>query len=119
MCNSICIKFDKKFYFSFRIFSFQISDWLNLDQNMAKNYSVDVGDHEAITEAIGKQKVSKIEKALENKIKFIEKCVFLRTHLQTVVRELESKKPQLDELILIAEALKADGSRQKLCGKSE
>lgn len=27
---------------------------------MAKNYSVDVGDHEAITEAIGKQKVSKI-----------------------------------------------------------
>lgn len=32
---------------------------------MAKNYSVDVGDHEAITEAIGKQKVSEIEKALK------------------------------------------------------
>lgn len=38
--------------------SFQISDWLNLDQNMAKNYHVDVGDIDAITEAINKQKVS-------------------------------------------------------------
>lgn len=37
---------------------FQISDWLNLDQNMAKNYHVDVGDIEAITDAIIKQKVS-------------------------------------------------------------
>lgn len=35
----------------------QISDWLNLDQNMAKNYHVDVGDIEAISEAINKQKV--------------------------------------------------------------
>lgn len=35
----------------------QISDWLNLDQNMAKNYHVDIGDMEAIQEAINKQKV--------------------------------------------------------------
>lgn len=35
----------------------QIADWLNMDQNMAKNYHVDVGDIEAITEAINKQKV--------------------------------------------------------------
>lgn len=39
------------------VFCFQISDWLNLDQNMAKNYHVDVSDIEAITEAINKQKV--------------------------------------------------------------
>lgn len=36
----------------------QISDWLNLEQNMLKNYHVDVGDSEAIAEAIDKQKVS-------------------------------------------------------------
>lgn len=41
----------------YSIFWFQISDWLNLDQNMAKNYHVDVVDIEAITEAINKQKV--------------------------------------------------------------
>lgn len=29
-----------------------------MDQNIAKNYHVDVGDTEAITEAINKQKVS-------------------------------------------------------------
>lgn len=90
---------------------------------MAKNYSVDVGDHEAITEAIGKQKVSEIENGTWVNHEFYRnfhwKMCFLWTHLQTVVRELESKKPQLDELILIAEALKADGSRQKLYGKSE
>lgn len=35
-----------------------MSDWLNMSQNMAKNYHVDVGDTEAITEAINKQKVN-------------------------------------------------------------
>lgn len=35
----------------------QLTDWLNLDQNMAKNYHVDVSDIDAITEAINKQKV--------------------------------------------------------------
>ncbi|XP_031638599.1 dystrophin, isoforms A/C/F/G/H isoform X4 [Contarinia nasturtii] len=69
----------------------QITDWLNLDQNMAKNYHVDVCDIDAIQEAINKQK--------------------------TVVRELEYKKPQLDELILLSEALKTDGNRQKLHSK--
>lgn len=50
----IILKNEKKIKFS----RFQISDWLNLDQNMAKNYHVDVGDIEAITDAIIKQKVS-------------------------------------------------------------
>lgn len=35
-----------------------MTDWLNLDQNMAKNYHVDVSDIDAITEAINKQKVT-------------------------------------------------------------
>lgn len=35
----------------------KLSDWLNLDKNMAKNYSIDVGDADAINEAINKQKV--------------------------------------------------------------
>lgn len=35
----------------------QISDWLSLQQNMLKNYYVDVCDVDAIAEAISKQKV--------------------------------------------------------------
>lgn len=42
----------------FAPFCVQLNDWLNLDQNMAKNYHVDVSDCDAITEAINKQKVS-------------------------------------------------------------
>lgn len=81
---------------------------------MAKNYLVDVVDLEAITEAINKQKVS---------ISIGEVILswfhnFLN-HFQAVVRELEGKKPQLDELIVLSEALKTDGNRQKLHGKSE
>lgn len=46
-------------------------------------------------------------------------AVFYSRPMKTVVRELEGKKPQLDDLILLAEALKADGNRQKLHSKSE
>lgn len=38
---------------------------------------------------------------------------------QNVVRELESKKPQLDDLISLAETLKTDGNRQKLHNKGK
>ena len=37
--------------------------------------------------------------------------------LQNVLRELEQKKPQLDELVHTAENLKADSNRQQLHGK--
>lgn len=46
-----------RFQIIFGRFRFQISDWLNLDQNMAKNYHVDVGDIDAIMDALNKQKV--------------------------------------------------------------
>ncbi|GLH12297.1 Dystrophin, isoforms A/C/F/G/H [Gryllus bimaculatus] len=36
---------------------------------------------------------------------------------QNVLRELEQKKPQLDELVHTAENLKADSNRQQLHGK--
>jgi hypothetical protein len=36
---------------------------------------------------------------------------------QNVVRGLEQKKPQLDELVHTAENLKADSNRQQLHGK--
>lgn len=39
--------------------------------------------------------------------------------LQNVLRELEQKKPQLDELVHTAENLKADSNRQQLHGKGE
>lgn len=42
----------------FLIFRFQISDWLNLEQNMLKNQHVEVGNLDAISEAIDKQKVN-------------------------------------------------------------
>ena len=34
--------------------------------------------------------------------------------LQSVLRELEGKKPQLDELVTSADSLKADASRNQL-----
>ncbi|EFN72951.1 hypothetical protein EAG_11243, partial [Camponotus floridanus] len=37
--------------------------------------------------------------------------------LQNVLRELEQKKPQLDELVHTAENLRADTNRQQLHGK--
>lgn len=37
--------------------------------------------------------------------------------LQNVLRELEQKKPQLDELVHTAESLKADFNRQQVHGK--
>ena len=39
--------------------------------------------------------------------------------LQTVLRELEQKKPQLDELVHTAENLRADTNRQQLHGKGK
>lgn len=39
--------------------------------------------------------------------------------LQNVLRELEQKKPQLDELVHTAENLRADTNRQQLHGKGE
>lgn len=45
-------------FYSFNEIHSQLTDWLNLDQNMAKNYHVDVSDIDAITEAINKQKVT-------------------------------------------------------------
>jgi hypothetical protein len=38
---------------------------------------------------------------------------------QNVLRELEQKKPQLDELVHTAENLKADFNRQQVHGKGE
>jgi hypothetical protein len=38
---------------------------------------------------------------------------------QNVLRELEQKKPQLDELVHTAENLKADSNRQQLHGKGK
>lgn len=46
------------------------------------------------------------------------KCVVF-VLLQNVLRELEQKKPQLDELVHTAEHLKADSNRQQLHGKGE
>lgn len=40
-------------------------------------------------------------------------------YFQNVLRELEQKKPQLDELVHTAENLRADTNRQQLHGKGE
>lgn len=48
----------KNIFFTFLGFS-QISDWLNLEQDMLKKHSVDVGNLDAISLAVDKQKVSK------------------------------------------------------------
>lgn len=63
--HSVRIKLIKLYFVHWKSNYAQITDWLNLDQNMAKNYLVDVGDHEAITEAISKQKVSNSRKEFE------------------------------------------------------
>ncbi|XP_055715728.1 dystrophin, isoforms A/C/F/G/H isoform X3 [Phlebotomus papatasi] len=69
----------------------QISDWLSLEKDMLKTQSVFVGDIDAILMAIDKQK--------------------------NVLRELEFKKPQLDELVHTAETLKTDANRLQLQSK--
>ncbi|XP_055693426.1 dystrophin, isoforms A/C/F/G/H isoform X2 [Lutzomyia longipalpis] len=69
----------------------QISDWLSVEKDMLKTQSVFVGDIDAILIAIDKQK--------------------------NVLRELEFKKPQLDELVHTAEALKTDANRLQLQNK--
>ncbi|XP_050442847.1 dystrophin-like isoform X2 [Adelges cooleyi] len=69
----------------------QIFDWLTLEENMLRQQSVTVGDVGDILQLIDKQK--------------------------NVLRELEQKKPQLDELVHTAENLKADSNRQQLHGK--
>ncbi|XP_072152791.1 dystrophin, isoforms A/C/F/G/H isoform X4 [Bemisia tabaci] len=69
----------------------QIRDWLTLEEEMLKQQSVTVGDVPAILQVLDKQK--------------------------NVLRELEQKKPQLDELVHTAENLRADSNRQQLHGK--
>ncbi|VVC26815.1 Hypothetical protein CINCED_3A012694 [Cinara cedri] len=69
----------------------QICDWLALEESMLRQQSVTVGDVDDILQLIDKQK--------------------------NVLRELEQKKPQLDELVHTAENLKADSNRQQLHGK--
>lgn len=66
----------------------KISDWLNLEQDMLRTQHVEVGNVDAIADAIDKQK--------------------------QVVRELDFKKPQLDDLVHMAENIKRDASRQQL-----
>ncbi|KAG8234827.1 hypothetical protein J437_LFUL015542 [Ladona fulva] len=46
-------------------------------------------------------------------------AVISRNEPDNVLRELEQKKPQLDELVHTAETLKADSNRQQLHGKGE
>ncbi|XP_024083569.1 dystrophin-like isoform X11 [Cimex lectularius] len=69
----------------------QIRDWLTLDQEMLRQQSVVVGSVQDIIAVLDKQK--------------------------NVLRELEQKKPQLDELVHTAENLKADFNRQQVHGK--
>ncbi|XP_037924847.1 dystrophin, isoforms A/C/F/G/H isoform X5 [Hermetia illucens] len=71
----------------------QISDWLTWEQNMIKGQSILVGDIDAIRAAIEKQK--------------------------NVLRELDVKKPQLNELVQTAETLKVEVNRQQLQEKAE
>ncbi|XP_033609096.1 dystrophin, isoforms A/C/F/G/H isoform X6 [Cryptotermes secundus] len=69
----------------------QIRDWLTLEEEMLRQQAVIVGDVDDILQVLDKQK--------------------------NVLRELEQKKPQLDELVHTAENLKADSNRQQLHGK--
>ncbi|XP_075226861.1 dystrophin isoform X2 [Lycorma delicatula] len=69
----------------------QIRDWLTLEEEMLRQQAVVVGDVSDILQVLDKQK--------------------------NVLRELEQKKPQLDELVHTAENLKADSNRQQLHGK--
>lgn len=93
-----------------------------MDQNISKNYVVDVGDSDAIAEAINKQKVichistTIFYGSLNWQFDFVTKIMDFQ-HLQEVVRELDLRKPQLDDLIVMSEALKNDTNRQKLQGR--
>ncbi|XP_078043653.1 dystrophin, isoforms A/C/F/G/H isoform X2 [Augochlora pura] len=69
----------------------QIRDWLTVEEEMSRQQAVVVGDVDKIMQMIDKQK--------------------------NVLRELEKKKPQLDELVHTAENLRADTNRQQLHGK--
>ena len=69
----------------------QIMDWLSLERETVKNNTVTVGDVDLILESSDK--------------------------LKNILHELEYKKPQLDELVHSAEALKMDMSRQQLQAK--
>ncbi|KAK0089618.1 hypothetical protein PV325_006328 [Microctonus aethiopoides] len=69
----------------------QISDWLSSKENMLRQQAVSVGDVDEILQLLDKQ--------------------------SNVLRELEQKKPQLDELVHTAENLRADTNRQQLHGK--
>ncbi|KAI5726797.1 hypothetical protein M8J76_008741 [Diaphorina citri] len=69
----------------------QIRDWLALEEKMLKQQCVIVGDVENIMSVLAKQ--------------------------MNVLRELEQKKPQLDELVNTAENLKADSNKAQLHGK--
>ncbi|XP_018303903.1 dystrophin isoform X9 [Mycetomoellerius zeteki] len=69
----------------------QIRDWLTVEEEMLRQQSVVVGDVDEIMHLLDKQR--------------------------NVLRELEQKKPQLDELVHTAENLRADTNRQQLHGK--
>ncbi|XP_051175836.1 dystrophin, isoforms A/C/F/G/H isoform X1 [Leptopilina boulardi] len=69
----------------------QIRDWLTVEEEMLRQQIVVVGDIDEIMQLLDKQR--------------------------TVLRELEQKKPQLDELVHTAENLRADTNRQQLHGK--
>ncbi|XP_025153926.1 dystrophin isoform X8 [Harpegnathos saltator] len=69
----------------------QIRDWLTVEEEMLRQQAVVVGDIDEIMHLLDKQK--------------------------NVLRELEQKKPQLDELVHTAENLRADTNRQQLHGK--
>ncbi|XP_029040793.2 dystrophin, isoforms A/C/F/G/H isoform X6 [Osmia bicornis bicornis] len=69
----------------------QIRDWLTGEEEMLRKQAVVVGDVGEIMEALDKQ--------------------------MDVLRELGQKKPQLDELVHTAEALRADTNRQQVHGK--
>ncbi|XP_076177444.1 dystrophin, isoforms A/C/F/G/H isoform X4 [Ptiloglossa arizonensis] len=69
----------------------QIRDWLTVEEEMLRQQAVVVGDVDEILHLLDKQK--------------------------NVLRELEQKKPQLDELVHTAENLRADTNRQQLHGK--
>lgn len=87
---------------------------------MAKNYSIDVGDADAINEAINKQKVYIVATFYSFHLKWwIISSFLFYFEIQNVVRVLESRKPQLDELIIIAEVLKTDNNRPKLQSKGK
>ncbi|KAL7035147.1 hypothetical protein ACKWTF_008245 [Chironomus riparius] len=69
----------------------QISDWLMLNREMLKQQTIPVGDVDVIANAIDRQK--------------------------TLLRELDFKKPQLDELVNTAESLKTDANKLQLQNK--